>query len=221
MPFSPAVVKRVGLILFKDSFESFTVVERGRLFAFFYFIVWRCFTISKKELQINEAIRDKEIRVIDSDGGQLGILSANKALEIAASKDLDLVKIAPQATPPVCRIMDYGKYRFEQSKREKEARKNQKTVEVKEVRMSLNIDVHDFDTKLRNAVKFLKSGDKVKVSVRFRGREMAHTQLGEELINRFKEACAEYGTMDKAPKMEGRSMAVIISPKASSTKKKS
>lgn len=159
--------------------------------------------------------------MIDSDGGQLGILSVNKALEIAASKDLDLVKIAPQATPPVCRIMDYGKYRFEQSKREKEARKNQKTVEVKEVRMSLNIDVHDFDTKLRNAVKFLKSGDKVKVSVRFRGREMAHTQLGEELINRFKEACAEYGTMDKAPKMEGRSMAVIISPKASSTKKKS
>ncbi len=159
--------------------------------------------------------------MIDSDGGQLGILSVNKALEIAASKDLDLVKIAPQATPPVCRIMDYGKYRFEQSKREKEARKNQKTVEVKEVRMSLNIDVHDFDTKLRNAVKFLKSGDKVKVSVRFRGREMAHTQLGEELINRFKEACAEYGTMDKAPKMEGRSMAVIISPKASSTKKRS
>lgn len=200
--------------------NSLWVLERGQLFAFLFYF-WRCFTISKKELQINETIREKEVRVIDSDGSQLGILSSSKALKIAASKDLDLVKIAPQATPPVCRIMDYGKYRFEQSKREKEARKNQKTVEVKEVRMSLNIDVHDFDTKLRNAIKFLKGGDKVKVSIRFRGREMAHTQLGEELINRFKEACAEYGTMDKAPKMEGRSMAVIISPKTSPTKKKS
>jgi len=170
-------------------------------------------TISNKELQINEEIRDREIRVVGADGAQLGIMSAKDALKLAAEKNLDLVKIAPQAVPPVCRIMDYGKFRFEKAKREKEARKNQKVIDTKEIRLSLNIDVHDFDTKVNNAIKFLKGGDKVKVSVRFRGREMAHPELGQNLIVRFAEACSEYGNMDKAPKMEGRSMALFLSAK--------
>lgn len=140
-------------------------------------------------------------------------MSAKDAMKLALERNLDLVKIAPQAVPPVCRIMDYGKFRFEKAKREKEARKNQKVIDTKEVRLSLNIDVHDFDTKVNNAIKFLKSGDKVKVSVRFRGREMAHPELGQTLISRFVDACSEYGTMDKAPKMEGRSMTVILSAK--------
>ena len=164
-------------------------------------------------MYINEEIREKEIRVIDADGSQLGIMPTRQALQIAAEKGLDLVDIAPQATPNVCRIMDYGKYRFEQAKREKEARKNQKTVDIKEVRMSMNIDTHDFETKVNQAVKFLKGGDKVKVSVRFRGREMAHTELGKELLDRFKDSVAEAGVIDKPAKMEGRSMAMFISPK--------
>ncbi|MCI5923811.1 MAG: translation initiation factor IF-3 [Oscillospiraceae bacterium] len=163
---------------------------------------------------MNEEIRDKEIRVVGSDGSQLGIMSPRDAIKIAAEQNLDLVKIAPQATPPVCRIMDYGKYRYEQAKREKEARKNQKTVEVKEIRMSLNIDVHDFDTKANQAKKFLSGGDKVKASVRFRGREMAHPEMGRTLLERFIETCAEVGSVDKPPKMEGRSLAVFIAPKA-------
>ena len=183
------------------------------LFADLFIWFWRCFTISKQELLINEEIRDKEVRVIDADGTQLGILSLKEAMNIAGDKNLDLVKIAPQAQPPVCRIMDYGKYRFEQAKREKEARKNQKTVDVKEVRMSLNIDTHDFETKANQAVKFLSSGDKVKVSIRFRGREMAHTHLGNDLMDRFKEAVAQVGTVEKPPKMEGRSLAMFIAPK--------
>jgi translation initiation factor IF-3 len=164
-------------------------------------------------LYINEEIREKEIRVIDADGSQLGIMPTRQALQIAAEKGLDLVDIAPQATPNVCRIMDYGKYRYEQAKREKEARKNQKTVDIKEVRMSMNIDTHDFETKVSQAVKFLKGGDKVKVSVRFRGREMAHTELGRELLDRFKDSIADAGSIDKPAKMEGRSMAMFISPK--------
>ena len=174
---------------------------------------WRCFTISSKELLINEEIRDKEIRVIDADGSQLGIMSTKDALKISLEKNLDLVKIAPQATPPVCRIMDYGKYRFEQAKKEKEAKKNQKTMDVKEVRLSLNIDVHDFDTKLNHAKKFLTGGDKVKVALRFRGREMAHPELGETIVKRFIDSCSELGSVDKPPKMEGRSMVAFISPK--------
>ena len=173
----------------------------------------RCFTISKKDLHINEDIREKEVRVIDADGSQLGIMPTRQALQIAAEKGLDLVDIAPQATPNVCRIMDYGKYRYEQAKREKEARKNQKTVDIKEVRMSMNIDTHDFQVKVNQAARFLQGGDKVKVSVRFRGREMAHTDLGRELLDRFKESVAEFGVIDKPAKMEGRSMAMFISPK--------
>lgn len=180
----------------------------------FIILFWRCCVISNnKEHQINEEIRDKELRVIDVDGTQLGILSAKEALDIAFGKNLDLVKIAPQATPPVCRIMDYGKFCFEQSKREKEARKNQKVIEIKEIRMSSTIDTHDFNTKVNQAVKFLKGGDKLKVSVRFRKRTVAHPQFGEELLANFKEAIAEVGVVDKPSKMEGRSLVMFVSPK--------
>lgn len=166
-----------------------------------------------KELLINEEIRDREIRVIDADGSQLGIMPTREAFKIAVEKNLDLVKIAPQATPPVCRIMDYGKYRFELAKKEKEARKNQKIVEVKEIRMSLNIDTHDLETKIDHALQFLKDGDKVKVTVRFRGREMAHTELGGSLLARFADACAESASLEKQPKLEGRSISLFLAPK--------
>ena len=163
--------------------------------------------------QINEEIRDSEIRLIGSTGEQLGIMSAAEAQHIADEQGLDLVKISPQATPPVCKLMDYGKFRFEQGKREKEAKKNQHVVEIKEVRMSPGIDVGDFNTKLKNAQKFVADGNRVKVSVRFRGREMAHTEIGRELLVRFAEAIAETATLDKEPKMEGRSMSIFLSPK--------
>lgn len=162
---------------------------------------------------MNEEIRDKEIRVVGDDGSQLGIMSAKEAQKLAAEQSLDLVKIAPQASPPVCRIMDYGKYRYEQAKRDKEARKNQKIVEIKEVRMSLNIDIHDFDTKVNQAIKFLTAGDKVKVAVRYRGRELAHPEMGTGLLERFRDACMEVGTVEKSPKMEGRSLAIFIASK--------
>ncbi len=163
--------------------------------------------------QLNEDIRDSEIRLIGSTGEQLGIMSAAQAQRIADEQGLDLVKISPQATPPVCKLMDYGKYRFEQGKREKEAKKNQHVVEIKEVRMSPGIDVGDFNTKLKNAQKFLADGNRVKVSVRFRGREMAHTEIGRDLLVRFAEQCAEAATLDKEPKLEGRNMSIFLSPK--------
>ncbi len=163
--------------------------------------------------QLNEDIRDSEIRLIGSTGEQLGIMSAAQAQRIADEQGLDLVKISPQATPPVCKLMDYGKFRFEQGKREKEAKKNQHVVEIKEIRMSPGIDVGDFNTKLKNAQKFLADGNRVKVSVRFRGREMAHTDIGKDLLVRFTEQCAEVATLDKEPKLEGRSMSIFLSPK--------
>ena len=163
--------------------------------------------------QLNEDIRDSEIRLIGSTGEQLGIMSAAQAQRIADEQGLDLVKISPQATPPVCKLMDYGKFRFEQGKREKEAKKNQHVVEIKEIRMSPGIDVGDFNTKIKNAQKFLADGNRVKVSVRFRGREMAHTDIGKDLLVRFAEQCAEVATLDKEPKLEGRSMSIFLSPK--------
>ncbi len=166
-----------------------------------------------KELLINEDIRDKEIRVIGADGSQLGIMSTRDALAIAIEKNLDLVKIAPQAAPPVCRIMDYGKYRFEQAKREKEARKNQRIVEIKEIRLSLNIDVGDLNTKVKQATKFLQEGNKLKVSIRFRGREMAHPELGHEVMKRFADMIAEFGAVEKPPKLEGRHMLMFVAAK--------
>ena len=172
-------------------------------------------TISKLDHQLNEEIRDKEVRVIGSDGAQLGIMSAEEANNLADEQGLDLVKISPNAVPPVCKIMDYSKFCFDQKKREKEARKNQKVVEIKEIRMSPSIDTNDFNTKAKNAQKFLKEGNRVKVSVRFRGREMAHTNLGEKLLMEFAEACAEVSTMEKNPKLEGRFMAMFLTPKNS------
>ena len=169
--------------------------------------------ISKQELQINEQIRDKELRVIDADGTQLGIMSLRQALEIAEQKNLDLVKIAPQANPPVCKIIDYGKFRFEQAKREKEARKNQRVVEIKEVRLSLNIDTHDFETKRNHALRFISEGNKVKVSIRFRGREMGHPELGQEIMQRFADAMSEVANVEKPAKLEGRTMLMFLAPK--------
>ena len=185
------------------------------LFAFIFCrITLEVLTIGTKEIQINEEIRDKELRIIGEDGAQLGIMSSSQALDIAAEKNLDLVKIAPQATPPVCKIMDYGKYRFEQAKREKEARKNQHTVNVKEIKLSLNIDTHDFNTKLRNAFKFFAHGDKVKVSIRFRGREMGHAEYGYDTMQRFAEACQEVASIEKPAKLEGRQMLMFLAPKS-------
>ena len=169
--------------------------------------------ISKQELQINEQIRDKELRIIDADGTQLGIMSLRQALEIAEQKNLDLVKIAPQANPPVCKIIDYGKYRFEQAKREKEARKNQRVVEIKEVRLSLNIDTHDFETKRNHALRFISEGNKVKVSIRFRGREMGHPELGQEIMQRFAGAMSEVANVEKPAKLEGCTMLMFLAPK--------
>lgn len=179
------------------------------------FIFWRWLTISEKEVQINEEIRDKEVRLIGSDGSQIGIVSAAEAQKQANAQNLDLVKIAPQANPPVCKIMDYGKYRFEQLKKEKESRKNQRTVDIKEIRLSLNIDTNDFNTKINHAKKFLKSGNRVKVSIKFRGREMAHTELGKEVMQRAADALSEFGAIDKAPKLEGRNMLMFVSAKSS------
>ena len=182
---------------------------------------WRCFRISNKGHQINEDIRDKEVRLVSDSGEQLGIMSAQDALEMAMDQNLDLVKISPNAVPPVCKLMDYGKYKFEQTKREKEARKNQHIVEIKEVRMSPGIDVNDFNVKLRNAQKFLGEGNRVKATVRFRGREMAHTNIGRGLLIKFAEQCAEIATLDKDPKLDGRHMSIFLSPKVSKDAKKS
>lgn len=165
------------------------------------------------EHQINEEIREKEVRLIDSEGQQLGIMPLQKALEAAEEKGLDLVNISPKANPPVCKIMDYGKFRFDQLKKEKEARKNQRVVEIKEIRMSPGIDTNDLNVKMRNAMKFLKEGNRVKVTVRFRGREMAHTDIGEQLLIRFGEGCAEVANVDKKPKLDGRFMTLFLSPK--------
>ena len=170
--------------------------------------------------EINEEITDSQLRVIGEDGEQLGIMSAQDALRIAEEKDLDLVKISPMAKPPVCKIMDYGKYRFEQSKREKEAKKNQRVMEVKEIRMSPSIGENDLNTKLKSARKFLADGDRVKVSIRFRGREMAHTHLGETLLRDFAAKCDDVANLDKQPKLEGRNMSIFLSPKSAAAIKK-
>lgn len=171
------------------------------------------FRISTKDLLINEEIRDKEVRLIGAAGEQLGVVTLAQAQNLAIEKNLDLVKIAPQAAPPVCKIMDYGKFKFEQAKRDKEAKKNQKVIEIKEVRLSLNIDTNDFNTKVNRAIKFLDDGDKVKAALRFRGREMAHPELGTQIMQRFTQAVADHGAVEKMPKLEGRSMVMFISPK--------
>ena len=173
--------------------------------------VWRCTTIS--DLMINEQIRDKEIRLIGEHGEQLGIMSSRDALKLAREAELDLVKVAPQAKPPVCKIIDYGKYRYEMLRKEKEAKKKQKTIEVKEVRLSPNIDVNDLNTKISAARKFLTKGNKVKVTLRFRGREMAHMQASKHILDDFAKELEDIAQIDKAPKVEGRSMTMFLTEK--------
>ena len=187
-----------------------------RMLGIRFFVVYlEVLTIAKLDHQLNEEIRDKELRVIGPDGAQLGIMSAAQANALAEEQEMDLVKISPNAVPPACKIMDYSKFCFDQKKREKEARKNQKVVEIKEIRMSPSIDTNDLNTKVKNAQKFLKDGNRVKVSVRFRGREMAHTNLGEKLLMDFAQACSELANMEKNPKLEGRFMAMFLAPKNS------
>ena len=162
---------------------------------------------------INEQIRDKEVRVIGEDGEQLGIMSAKDAMKLAREADLDLVKIAPTAKPPVCKIVDYGKYRYEQMRKEKEAKKKQKTIDIKEVRFSPNIDTNDLNTKINQARKFLSKGDKVKVSIRFRGRELAHTEIGIDILNNFAAQLEDVAVVEKPAKVEGRSMVMFLAEK--------
>ena len=172
----------------------------------------RCRTI--KELQINEEIREKEVRLIDVDGSQMGVVPIKRAMEVANERRLDLVNVAPTAKPPVCRVMDYGKYKYEIAKKEKEARKNQKIINVKEIRLTPKIESHDLNVKANRAIEFLQDGDKVKVSVRFRGREMGHTQLGRVVLDDFFELISEFGKIEKPAKLEGRNMVMFVMPKA-------
>ena len=175
------------------------------------FDTWRCKTIS--DLMINEQIRDKEVRVIGADGEMIGIMSSKEAQALAREAELDLVKISPNAKPPVCKIIDYGKYRYEQARKEKEAKKKQKTIEIKEIRLSPNIEENDLNTKVANARKFLTKGDRVKVTLRFRGREMAHVQSSKQILDVFAEKLADVATVEKAPKLEGRSMSMFLTEK--------
>ncbi len=203
-----------GCSLCADTFfmDSKPLVDDGSYISFK--IMWRWLTISKDNMNVNEKIRAREVRLIDVNGEQLGVKSRNEALDIAAKANLDLVMVAPNAKPPVCRIMDYGKYRYEQQKKEKEARKNQTIIKLKEVRLSPGIEEHDFNTKLRNARKFLTKGDKVKASVRFRGRAITHKELGQKVLERLAEECQDVATIETKPKMEGRNMFMMLAPLA-------
>ena len=182
---------------------------------------WRYPSISNaKDMLITEDIREKEVRLIGEDGEQLGIVTSATALKMAYDRGLDLVMMSAQATPPVCRIMDYGKYRFDREKKEKEAKKKQQTIELKEVQLSCRIDTHDFETKARNAQKFLAAGNKVRVVVRFKGREMAHQELGRDVLTRFEQAMAPVGVVEKKPVLDGRILSMVVVPiKATPTKK--
>ena len=191
-------------------------------FAFFYFYPFlEVFCIgTAKELSVNEEIRAAEIRVVDEDGSQLGIMKTQDAKKLAFEKGLDLVEIAPGAEPPVCRIMDFGKFRFEKEKKQKEAKKKQQKIDIKEIQLSCRIDTHDFETKLNHARKFLASGNKVKVSVRFKGREMNHTSIGLEVINKLGEACTDIGIIEKPAVLDGRQMLMFLAPKNAAAKPK-
>lgn len=176
-------------------------------------IIWRCRTISKEELRVNEGIRGKEIRLVSETGEQLGVMSPKEALKIAVSRGLDLVEVAPNAVPAVCKIMDHGRFRYEQSKREREARKKQHIINVKEVKLRPNIEEHDFQVKTRRAVRFLQDGDKVKVTIMFRGREVSHPELGKELLKKVAAIVGECAIVEKDPKLEGKNMTMFLSPK--------
>ena len=183
---------------------------------------WRCLPIAannSKDTLVNEAIDFPEVRVIGADGEQLGLMSSDKALQMAYDKGLDLCLMSAQANPPVCKIMDYGKFRFDREKREKEAKKKQQTVELKEIQLSPRIDTHDFETKAKQAKKFLESGNKVRVVMRFRGREMSHMTIGREVIDKFADFVSEVGTVDKKPVVDGRIMSMVVSPIATKNTK--
>ena len=177
------------------------------------FFIWEVIKISKNKTKINEEIRENELRVIDETGTMVGIISRNEALSLADERGLDLVNVSPNANPPVCKLLDYGKYRYEQQKREKEAKKKQVSIQVKEIRLSVSIEEHDLNVKARTAAKFLKDGNKVKVSLRFRGRERNHVPQAQEVMKNFAEIISEHGEIEKNPKMEGRSLIMFISPK--------
>ncbi|WP_309495815.1 translation initiation factor IF-3 [Mechercharimyces sp. CAU 1602] len=176
--------------------------------------LFRRWQVISKDHQVNDSIRSREVRVVGEDGQQVGIIPTKEALRMAQEAELDLVAVAPQAKPPVCRIMDYGKYRYEQSKREKEAKKNQKIIQVKEIRFSPSIEEHDLQTKLRNVKKFLQNGDKVKLTIRFRGREITHQDLGRTIMKRIADDMKELGDVERHPKLEGRHMIMILGPKS-------
>ncbi len=178
---------------------------------------WRCCHI-KQELLINGQIRANEVEVIDDNGGKLGVMSLEKALDLAGSKELDLVLVAPNNEPKLCKLMNYGKYKFEQAKKEKEAKKKQKVTEIKEIRITPNTDTHDIEFKTKNAKKFLEEGNKVRITVKFRGREMSYTKLGEETMNQIIAGLDDIATVEKAPKMEGRNMFAIVAPKTADKK---
>lgn len=194
---------------FLISLECYEVADESQVSVLS--ILWRCTTIS--ELMINEQIRDREVRLIGANGEQLGIMSARDAQKHAQEAGLDLVKVAPTAKPPVCKIIDYGKYKYELARKEKEAKKKQKTIEVKEVRLSPNIEENDLNTKVNNARKFLTKGNKVKVTLRFRGREMAHMQSSKHILDEFAQSLSDVAVVEKAPKVEGRSMTMFLTEK--------
>ena len=177
-----------------------------------FFVLMEDKLISTKELLINDEITAPEVRVIGPEGEQLGVMKIEDAKRYAYNQNVDLVLIAPTAEPPVCRAMDYGKYRFERMKKEKEAKKKQQVIKIKEVQLSCRIDKHDFDTRVKNAIRFLQAGDKVKVVIRFKGREMTHMEIGKEVMEQFEAAVSEYGTAEKKAVVEGRNMTLIISP---------
>lgn len=177
---------------------------------------WRCVFISRESLRINGEIHIREVRVTSATGEQLGIMPTREAMRLAEEQHLDLVEVAPKARPPVCRIMDFGKYRYEQQKREKEARKKQKVITIKEVKLRPNIEQHDYEVKLKHAMRFLGEGNKVKVTIMFRGRELSHPELGQEILGRVAEDLKDSIIVDRKPKLEGRNMIMIVAPKAAS-----
>lgn len=177
-----------------------------------HYFIWRCVLIATQDLQINEEIRDPEVRVIDENGQQLGIMDVRAAQRLADERDLDLVKVSNNV-PPTCKLMDYSKYRYDMIKREKEQKKNQKTIEIKEIRLSATIDVHDMEVKAKQCDKFLRNGDKVKVSIRFRGRQITKGEMGEEVMEAFYQMVSDVAVKERAPKQEGKNMFMVLAPK--------
>ena len=215
--FSPVDLKCVDAVATQIFYGN-----RGRLnvaFNFFQRAAGGVLSISRETLRINEEIRIREVRVTDANGEQLGVMLTRDALKLAEDKHLDLVEVAPKARPPVCRIMDFGKYRYEQQKREKEVRKKQKIITIKEVKLRPNIEQHDFEVKLKNAQRFIEEGNKVKVTIMFRGRELSHPELGSEVLDRLAKALEEVVTVERAAKLEGKNMTMILSPKAQKAQK--